>query len=79
MSDSAPHPDILVALERTEAFERALLTQVNRGPFEDTDRMKLAMVFMGLAHEHWIAIRSLAGLGLTIRPLHSSGCGLRPH
>jgi hypothetical protein len=43
---------------------RGAADAVNRVPFQDTDRAKLTMVFLGLAHEHWVAIRSLAVLGL---------------
>lgn len=64
MPDPFPHPDILTVLEHTKAFEHALLAPINPVPFEDTERARLTMVFLGLAHEHWVAIRSLAGLGL---------------
>ena len=47
-----PHSEILAVLDRTETFAEALLTPVNRVPFQDTDRAKLTMVFLGLAHEH---------------------------
>ncbi|SKB27856.1 hypothetical protein [Luteibacter sp. 22Crub2.1] len=64
MSKLTPAAEIASLLERTEAFEAALLAPINRVPFQDTDRAKLSMVFLGLAHEHWVAIRSLAGVGL---------------
>lgn len=64
MTKPDPHPEILAVLDRTETFAEALLTPINRVPFQDTDRAKLSMIFLGLAHEHWVAIRSLAGLGL---------------
>jgi len=64
MTKPDPDPEILAVLDRTETFAEALLTPVNRVPFQDTDRAKLSMVFLGLAHEHWVAIRSLAGVGL---------------
>jgi hypothetical protein len=64
MTKSDPHPEIFALLERTEAFEQALLAPINRVPFQDTDRARLTMVFLGLSHEHWMAIRSLAGQGL---------------
>jgi hypothetical protein len=60
MTKPDPYPEILAVLKCTETFAEALLKPVNRAPFQDTDRAKLTMVFPGLAHEYWVATRSIS-------------------
>lgn len=51
-------------LERTEAFEAAVLPHISNQPFLDTPCAKLTTVLLGLAHEHWVAQRGLMHAGL---------------
>lgn len=74
MSDRHVLPEIEIVLHRTLAFEQALLAPIDRVPFEDTARTKLSFFFLGLAHEHWVALRTLMASGLN----HSAIALMRP-
>lgn len=62
-TDDAVH-GLLNVLDLTDAFETAVLPLIDRVPFDDTPRAKLAMVFLGLAHGHWMAQPGLMGAGI---------------
>jgi hypothetical protein len=74
MSDRHVLPEIEVVLHRTLAFEEALLAPIDRVPFENTARTKLSFFFLGLAHEHWMSLRTLMASGLN----HSAIALMRP-
>jgi len=63
-SGAGTTPALSHVLKLTEAFETTVLPLVDRVPLDDTNRAKLAMVHVGLAHEHWAAQRTLMASGL---------------
>lgn len=62
-SGTGATPGLPHVLKLTEAFETTVLPLVDRVPLDDTNRAKLTMVYVGLAHEHWAAQRILMASG----------------